>query len=633
MASNSNVKRLGFHNAFIASFYEALFVDLHEHYPLYESWKLDLDYLLLRLQKEGDKFATQSLPLLGKAVEASLITLLTLNVPAGFSKTESSELPLFLQFFFKELFWKDGRPKWDMKSLLQLPLNSRSNLCSLYRAIRQITMAFSKIWAVLEDDKRSKALKEFFARMDEESLSDQYDHFKNSIIREARMLLRRLLPSLGTMCHRYEFWAEYAQNPFGRHGPGAVAGGERGNRKWHFHEVPGFPRDIFSWREGVKPLLRSDTTLSVSRVIDVPKDFRSPRIICIEPKEYQFAQQGLMEILYRTMARDPIIRRHVNMVSVMRQQGLCSDANHATIDLKDASDRISLRLIRLLFQPWAFRLLTTFRSRGMKDGAGKLHHPKCFATMGSALCFPVETLVFWAIAQAAVNLRGYPKDNLHVFGDDIVCSLRNYSVISTALAACGLRINPEKTCTATPIRESCGEYTFGLMPCRITRLQTTEVSTYRHFIAACAYGYDLTCHDYKRAAMAVLLEANRVYPVPFGYYGLPSVPEIVTQARWSKTLHRLEVRLPVLTQKEKMLPVNGYDGLYAWHVHNATRVPSFRGARKRVKVKWVPAWHSMNWAESCPDEKISSLDLLSTKIPCDLAHMVSMCQSSTLWEE
>lgn len=385
------------------------------------------------------------------------------------------------------------------------------------------------------------------------------------------------------MSGRMGIWDDYLREPYGRHGPGAVAGREKGVQKWDFCYIPGLNRRLYSWKP--EEFFFKCSANPFARVIAVPKDFRGPRIICIEPKEFQFAQQGLMDLLYETMHRDPVLRTSLNMVDNSASRASCYRSDTATIDLKDASDYISLRLVKLVFPRWMYKLLTRYRSRKLSLD-GELFTYKSFATMGSAVCFPVESLVFWVFARAAMNLRGHVRDELFVFGDDIVCSRRNMACILEAYSLCGFKLNPEKTCSDSAIREACGEYTFWLKPCNITRFKTTNMSAISNFVSFLDYARQLDANGYDQVARELLTRLCSVYPVPYGTRWAPSYGRNLCPMRWNKHYQRCEVRMPIPVQVGQSLPLSGDARLYAWYTGNSLD-PSFRGTVK-VKRKWTP---------------------------------------------
>jgi hypothetical protein len=198
-----------------------------------------------------------------------------------------------------------------------------------------------------------------------------------------------------------------------------------------------------------------------ARVCLVPKDSRGPRVISCEPRELMFAQQGLMRKLYDILETNHITRGQINFTDQRVNRALAFQASLsgklATIDLKDASDRVSLELVRGCFPSDWLECLEACRSEETilpNDYVVKLNK---FAPMGSACCFPVEALVFWACAQAATRLLyGISNRQVYVYGDDIICDTDVSKGIMEALTIVGLKVNYDKSYVSGPFRESCG---------------------------------------------------------------------------------------------------------------------------------------------------------------------------------
>jgi hypothetical protein len=136
----------------------------------------------------------------------------------------------------------------------------------------------------------------------------------------------------------------------------------------------------------------------------------------------------------------------------------------ATLDLKDASDRLRLDVVQRLFpRNWA-DALTACRSGRTELPDGRLVTLSKHAPMGSAVCFPVMALTIWALL-TAIAPRHARKDIL-VYGDDIVVPSFMAADATRVLEAVGLRININKSFSKGPFRESCGEeFVYG---CRVT---------------------------------------------------------------------------------------------------------------------------------------------------------------------
>lgn len=582
------------HNDAQSRVYRALFCDIAQHFP---NFVLDdLKYLFLRKEKEGISFYLERLPLLGKAFETSLITLEPLKVPCGFKFISGTRLPKFLGQLFSQLFHNDGTPIYSLSNESQwnfLPVEA----C---RYIRQVTLMWSKVETFTDVDdlepmqdtrtkltgKTVKALEGFIDRCGSKMMFGPFDKVHpqtwNDSIREARRLLRCVfsapIPTLDEL-------QSFVTKPWGRQGPGAVAGREVGSEKWSFQKWPGLPADLFLWRDGFGMDAVSIKEQPDARLCCVPKDFRGPRVICIEPKENQFAQQGIMDILYRHVHACNLTKRSISFLDTDISRSLCYNTALATIDMKDASDMISLNLAKLLFPRWVFKLVTRYRSRHvMVRELNRRVRTQCLATMGNATCFPLETLVFWAIALGTmITIRdSYPKRqqahlnlDLRVFGDDIIVPLWAADAVACTLEASGLIVNKSKTCTFTPVRESCGEWTFMKKPVRIFKFRTTDVTNLRAY-----FQWRDQLKDLGRSGMTSL--ENEISEVLVDF-----LPPSSLKTRFNKRLQRMEIYAPRYVQLGRLTELVDAAGLYAWHVHN-DRTPILNGARKRVKMGWQP---------------------------------------------
>lgn len=614
---------------FLRSSFRALFFDIARLTSPYLNAEKDMKYLLNRLEREGSIFALKTLPLLGKAFETALITGEAFVCPTNFHRfSKTSRLPLFLHDLFRKVMTEEGnclfhyeggyyvssiknqqshhhggggnpnirvsRGGKDAKSIpnrdlacegfhnksgaIDAPdncLESALQASQAVRAIRQLTLCFSKAVVDVRGEIRDNSVKEFLGRITA-SPSQPRD---GEILSLARELLRRTFTGDTPDLRRLR---SFQKEPWGRHGPGAVAGQECGWEKWHADSWAGLPRNLFSWHPSSSYVPRRFLPgQPPARICAVPKDFRGPRIICIEPKENQFAQQGIMEILYAHIQSHSLTRRSISFEDVTLNRQLCY-RDYSTIDMKDASDRISLSLIKLLFPKWVYRLVTRYRTRYVTWN-GNLYRSTCFASMGSALCFPIETLVFWAIARSAMyrvtssfnsNVRRHLDQTLLVFGDDIIVPPWACDAVVEALESCNLVVNRDKTCHMSPVKESCGEWSFLNRDCGVVKLHNTDVKDHASWIQA--GDYIPLFEKYGYFAMSEFLRESRdlVYP------------ESSFKRRFNKDLQRSEVRVPILMTKGRKESSNSTRRLYAWSVGNDV-TPYLRGAWKQVKWGWT----------------------------------------------
>jgi hypothetical protein len=122
----------------------------------------------------------------------------------------------------------------------------------------------------------------------------------------------------------------------------------------------------------------------------------------------------------------------------------------ATIDLKAASDTISLGLCDLLLPPDLFELILSLRSPFGSVNGEQVEYAKV-SSMGNGFTFELETAMFWALACSCD-----PSHDAAVYGDDIIVTTDAASLLMEVLTDLHMEVNPSKTFTSGPFRESCG---------------------------------------------------------------------------------------------------------------------------------------------------------------------------------
>lgn len=225
-----------------------------------------------------------------------------------------------------------------------------------------------------------------------------------------------------------------------------------------------------------------------SNVSFAPKNVETARLICTEPSLNMFMQLGLKNLLERRL------RNHWG-IDVMDQPEMnrllarlgSQSGDFATIDLKSASDLVSLKLCETVLPRWLYELLMDLRSPqvnardyGLKRELGMM------STMGNGFTFPLMTIILAAIVRSVYKVNGIaikanrrpkvqsePHDwmydsgsnsdplrtspgNWGVFGDDIICVREAYADVCRSLELLGFQVNVEKSFNEGPFRESCG---------------------------------------------------------------------------------------------------------------------------------------------------------------------------------
>lgn len=206
--------------------------------------------------------------------------------------------------------------------------------------------------------------------------------------------------------------------------------------------------------------------VDASRGTTVDKTSSKRRMIAVEPTLNMFFQQGLMLLMYARLKDvgldlESLPQRHRDLAreaSIHRTYG--------TIDFSQASDSVAYELVRQLIPPDWFEYLDMVRTPSMELG-GVTHSLNMFSTMGNATTFPLETLVFWAIACSCHHItRGDPghlishkvKRLNSVFGDDCIVPTESCRLFIEVVKFFGFRVNEDKTFIdpEQSFRESCG---------------------------------------------------------------------------------------------------------------------------------------------------------------------------------
>lgn len=231
----------------------------------------------------------------------------------------------------------------------------------------------------------------------------------------------------------------------------------------------------------------------------VPKNLKTYRSICMEPNTVMYAQQGILRTVLELLERSPL-RRFIDIGDQTKNQLLAVygslTGNVDTIDLTSASDTLSYELLKRVFpKSWQIALRVTRTSEVYIPLTCESVKVRKFAPMGSALCFPTQSIMFalvsiYVAAQESYNrvrteatesflewltpsrIRrvlgniqdepGYSKTSfepISVYGDDICIDTRLSPSLFRVLISLGFKPNLDKSFTAgMAVRESCGIY-------------------------------------------------------------------------------------------------------------------------------------------------------------------------------
>lgn len=542
-------------NEFLVGLLGNVLADVYACFPSVPRCELDRDIVTInkRIECEGFEFATKTLPLLGKSLDRALETG-TLTCPSGFRKKTRKcckwKLPAFMSAIFSTIFASDGTLEHG---------DERSVAC-----IRQVCYIAYKLNLPFSSEVCERTLEKF--EVVDGSLQVE-DYKDDDVLIEARSLLHQLFKGFDPLDIK----------PM--HGPGAVADRLTGRDKYR--------STYFNWKldcvypyatyisgtayAGIHEHL-SDMKQRVwvdthppARVVLVPKDSRGPRLISCEPAQLQYLQQGLGRSIVKLVESHYLTKGNVNFTdqTVNRKLAMVGSKTRlfSTLDMKDASDRVSLSLVRYLFED-IYKYLDILRSDRTELPNGKIVNLRKFAPMGSALCFPIEALTFWALTCAVIGLktrcRASSVKSVFVYGDDIIVPTEFARAVVSALEKYQLLFNTDKCNILGHFRESCGCDAFHGIDVTPVRLRVPGLpdrgfrsTCYRLSESACGLfdkgywrtseylwsmiesrlGVKLPCAD---SSFPGIARKSSLIPTAFRPNGWP--------VRWNKVLQRKEVK-------------------------------------------------------------------------------------------
>ena len=425
----------------------------------------DLVTATARVEHEGLSFLTISLPAFCKDFEQALAAgKIEHDHFLGFKRNGS--LPRFLGGFFAQVF--------DTESGVLLVHASADAIF----AIRQICLFNKRILLPCTSERTRNAFNSY-VRVEQElekaneaiTPADRLE-----LLRVSRLLFGRVFSSMDRKV------STVSLTP--KHGPGSTADKLLGNQKYNQQE--------WTWRLEHGGFPSGDYLLPSSRfyqnldrvqfldpgderpvkVISVPKTLKTPRIIAVEPTAMQYAQQAVARDLVKEMECDDIARHFVGFTDqepnqLLAQRGSLS-SDLATLDLSEASDRVLNSLVRDLFHGYTHLSEAVQACRSLTadvPGHGVIPLTK-FASMGSALTFPIEAMVFTSICflgiaraqETKMTLKGIRalQGQVRVYGDDIIVPAEYAESVMQTLEAFGFKVNTHKSFWTGNFRESCG---------------------------------------------------------------------------------------------------------------------------------------------------------------------------------
>ena len=471
----------------------------------------DFKRVSVRVEHEGLSFLTITLPQFGKDFERSLE-----------SGCVSKQL-------FQGFSWKGGLPKFLSGFLCQVFDASSGRLLEdpnieAILAIRQLTLMYGKMFQLTTKEREHAAMRAYLEcenevernvaeGVDQHAMRAELRRMANLVAGRVHRVVELSLPFGGGCRSGSAVETALPQRPAdtgGRsayhyaprplvpvHGPGATADGLKGNQKWKLNTWPKRLDEVFPMADFMIPnysyyeelgevnLVEPEAETPV-KVVSVPKTQKTPRIIAIEPTCMMFMQKALQKRFYEEVERDYLLNAFIGFTDQTPNQELAREGSLsgdlATLDLSEASDRVNCLHVADLFRHTPELLEAVMACRSTKaDVQGNVINLAKYASMGSALTFPIEAMLFLCLIFIGIerelkrpltrrDLYGY-VGKVRVFGDDIVVPIDCVDSVIGVLESFGMKVNRNKSFWTGRFRESCGKEYYAGHDVSITRVR------------------------------------------------------------------------------------------------------------------------------------------------------------------
>jgi hypothetical protein len=435
---------------------------------------LDWKTVRSRVEHEGLSFLTITLPSFAKDFERSLDSGVIGDDQFLSFRKGPGGLPRFLGGFLRHVF--------DEHGVLLDHVNHETT--DAIFAIRELCYLYSKIELPCSSEREARAVESFVHADAETGVWDDShsDEDLADLVRISSLLFSDVFTKMDQKIYEGDVRPS--------HGPGATADRLRGNAKYDLAYWPSRLDACFPYMEYGVPSLSdyshladrvsfSDEDSEVpARVVLVPKTMKAPRVIAAEPTALQYMQQAIARPLVELLEAD--VHPFAGMISFSDQltnQDLARTGSFtrglATLDMSEASDRVSLRQALSVVSrfPWLREAVLATRSKSAELPDGRVIPLRKFAAMGSALCFPMEAMVFLAAIFMGIERKLIAegsrkrltrrdiasfKGSVRVFGDDIIVPVDCVPYVLEVFTHFGWKINTQKSFWTGMFRESCG---------------------------------------------------------------------------------------------------------------------------------------------------------------------------------
>lgn len=581
----------------------AAVIDAHKILPRYRDGNADCSRdcltVLDRLKHEGFSFAAKILPNLWGGLATYLETGIS-SYP-GFKLQKGCKYPAFLRRHFARIY-KD-------------PLSSSA--VDSINMIYQLSVLFKKYKGPHRKSVLKRQFDDFY--LVDKSLPDVIE--EDIYIKKAQRVIYRIFKDFSIDDKRIQ----------PRPGPGATNTPVQKHERFAPHMMYTCIDDVMPYQEffyttpwdvnydtkTFLTLYNRRTSRPTSRFKFVEKQYDKARGICIEENEMMWAQQGIKNYMYNVLESHPLTRGLVNFSdqSINQQLALSSSFSmaNATLDEKEASDRVARILVHVLWKLVpdmrdVLMALSTRSIQGPAEANFSMVNIKKFAPMGSALCFPVMSVVHFALLHAIADVHGSDaasadiKRNLYVYGDDIIVPTRIVDHVLDVFPRYGLKFNTDKSFWRSKFRESCGLHAYNgvdITPVFLKRLPKRN-SRADALLSALAAESDLFEKGFKETAATIRRALVKHYGMlPYvskrsrvvGFRRCASTCSSMFKLwasgrRWNRDLHCYEYRFRVTSPVNVVNSLSQYCGYFRKLLTNAMFAKKVSDSADDVKIVW-----------------------------------------------
>jgi len=187
----------------------------------------------------------------------------------------------------------------------------------------------------------------------------------------------------------------------------------------------------------------------------VPKNAETDRYCSKQPTGNMMLQKAIGFHI-----RSALKRVSINLDDQSRNREAARRASitlrDATIDLKSASNSVVCALLKwLLPADWLNEIMVARSPLCRPSPTSPWVRTEMVGAMGNGFTFELESLVFWALAEAVKQISR-SRGKVLVFGDDVIAPVHCIHMIMAVYQYCGFRINRDKSFWTGTFRESCG---------------------------------------------------------------------------------------------------------------------------------------------------------------------------------